>query len=349
MERQQEQIRKDIADATNRKASQQQMQGKVSEQITLTQDQIALLEDSIDQLNMMMEDKEFEILDIQREFDTSLDIYKKQLRAMYMSGNNVSVLSAMLGSGSLAGFLTAADTITRVSNHTDTILGYLQDEKVALLKIRDNIEELREQTEADKLLVEEKKAELDKQFAQVSYDLQLTLRMEAEFRRNGVALAAQMEQVQKEIDEVFARIQSAFNQYVGGVLAWPVPGFYTISSQFGMRTLGGIRDNHTGMDIAGRGIYGASVRSAGFGSVAFVQTAAVAGWGYGRYVIVDHGGGVTTLYAHMSSISVKVGDTVHAGTELGKVGSTGWSTGPHLHFEVRENGVAKNPLPYVRR
>jgi len=121
-----------------------------------------------------------------------------------------------------------------------------------------------------------------------------------------------------------------------GQMAWPVQG--TISSYYGWRW-GSL---HQGVDIAAS--TGTKIIAADAGMVSF------AGWngGYGNLVKIDHGGGKETYYGHMSKIAVKVGDTVAKGDVIGYVGSTGNSTGPHLHFEVREGGVAKNPLNYYK-
>ena len=120
---------------------------------------------------------------------------------------------------------------------------------------------------------------------------------------------------------------------------WPLPGYSYISSPFGSRWGGW----HTGIDISGGGVYGASIVAAESGTVIMAQWYST----YGNCVIVDHGGGYSTLYAHMSSIGCNVGDYVTKGQTVGYVGSTGNSTGPHLHFEVRVNGTAQNPQNYV--
>jgi len=104
---------------------------------------------------------------------------------------------------------------------------------------------------------------------------------------------------------------------------------------------------HTGLDITGAGINGANIYATQSGTVSIVVT----GWGggYGNYVVINHGGGITSLYAHMlsGSLTVKVGDKVEKGDIIGKVGDTGWSSGPHLHFEIRKDGTAVNPLNYI--
>jgi len=123
------------------------------------------------------------------------------------------------------------------------------------------------------------------------------------------------------------------------------PSYGTITSRFGWRIhpIFGTREFHTGLDIANR--YGTPVRAALGGIVRF------AGWmaGYGRLVVVDHGGGLQTTYSHLSAMLVSLGERVLKGQILGQIGSTGWSTGPHLFFEVRRNGVPVDPIPLLLR
>jgi len=130
-----------------------------------------------------------------------------------------------------------------------------------------------------------------------------------------------------------------------GEMAWPVPDFYLISSGYGSRYGG--TDFHTGIDISGEDIYGAPVIAAEDGTVIHVVTDYTPGAGYGIYVIIDHGGDINTLYGHLSKILVNVGDKVDKGQTIAKVGSTGFSDGPHLQFEVRESGVAVDPVTYL--
>ncbi len=145
--------------------------------------------------------------------------------------------------------------------------------------------------------------------------------------------------------------QDRGSEYTGGVLAWPVPGFNRITSGFGPRThpvTGEVQKPHYGIDIGSNSnasINGVSALAAADGVVILSQYYG----GYGNCVIIDHGGGITTVYAHGSQRLVSVGQKVTRGQAVLKIGSTGVSTGPHLHFEVRENGVAVNPLPYLGR
>ena len=126
-------------------------------------------------------------------------------------------------------------------------------------------------------------------------------------------------------------------------MAWPVPGYTRITSRFGMRDhpITGVYKLHTGVDIGAP--RGAQFIAANDGIVTY------AGWNtaYGNMVIIDHGGGITTLYAHGDEILVNVGDTIYQGHPVLKVGSTGYSTGSHAHFEVRINGEYVEPLDYI--
>ena len=144
--------------------------------------------------------------------------------------------------------------------------------------------------------------------------------------------------LEEAVDEVV--VKGTRESVTTGSFMWPVPYTRAISSYFGPRW-GTI---HKGIDIADSGIYGQAIVASDGGTVTF------AGWndgGYGNYVVIDHGNGYKTLYAHCSSVDVSVGQVVSQGQTIAYIGSTGFSTGPHLHFEVQEYGTAVNPLNYL--
>lgn len=158
--------------------------------------------------------------------------------------------------------------------------------------------------------------------------------------KNRIKLSEQ----EQEIAAMLEKLNSSDNPYIGGELVWPVPEFYTITSAYGIRFDG--KDFHTGIDINGPDAYGHPVIAAGDGKVSFVNTEYEPGLGYGIYIVIDHGDGIATLYSQLSEVNVESGVDVKAGQVIGKIGSTGFSTGPHLHFEVRENGNTVNPQNY---
>ena len=176
-------------------------------------------------------------------------------------------------------------------------------------------------------------------------------------RENYIAkLSDQEKDVQAKIDEYNAQFEAINKEilslalggidskYIGGELAWPIPGYTRITSKYGMRThpITGVYKLHTGVDVSAP--MGANFVAANDGIVVKAEFNSA----YGNMVIIDHGGGVSTLYAHGSEIMVQVGETVKRGeTVVLKVGSTGYSTGPHAHCEVRLNGVVTDPLPYI--
>lgn len=152
--------------------------------------------------------------------------------------------------------------------------------------------------------------------------------------------------LQAEIDNVFERIASdSQSEYAGGTMAWPAPEADYISAPYGWIVNG--QAFHTGIDIAGKDVYGTPVTAAQDGTVAFINSESQPGGGYGYYIVLDHGGGICTLYAHLSEILVSEGESVVKGQQIGKIGATGYATGPHLHFEVRENGKCVDPSKHL--
>lgn len=309
-----------------------------------------------------------ELIDAQKiEIDENIELYEQRLRALYLSGND-SVASIILGATDFFDMLMKIELVTRVARYNDSLIKSLIDLKDAYennqLMLEGKISE-RELAIAD---VDNKKADVallkadwDSQLADLNalYE-QSDARIE-ELKDERDAYEENLEEIEEEAEKLEEEIQKIINEkarasYMGdlpeGSFLWPVPGYYHVSSEYGYRW----GKLHKGIDIAGSGIKGEPITAANSGEVIFVintckhnygkSKSCGCGGGYGRYCIIDHGGGYTTLYAHATDIIVEVGDYVTTGDVIGYVGSTGYSTGWHLHFEVRVDGTAKDPRKF---
>ncbi len=188
---------------------------------------------------------------------------------------------------------------------------------------------------------ESMRAQLDEQKAEKKQILASVQNERAAFEK----ALQELEETSRQLEQMIRQLQGGSSEALGtGVYTWPTPGFTTITSPYGMRyhPILKTRKMHTGVDIGAP--MSATIVAADSGKVIH------AGWmgGYGQVIVIDHGNGVSTLYAHQSAFLVGNGATVSKGQAIGKVGSTGWSTGPHLHFEVRINGSYTDPMPYIR-
>ncbi len=343
LEQQQKELQNKIDNAKTEKAKQEAIKNKQTQEINILKSQISVLQEKITVLEEEIAAKEEEIAQLTGEIDENYELFKKRIRAMYMA-DNTSTLGLVLGSDSFSDFLVRSEYLKRVAEHDQDLLDNLTTDKEAIEEAKTQLEADQAELDASRISVEQKKAELDKMLAATVQEIQNITKMEQEFLANKEALQKEMQAVQAEIDAIYAEMDNS-GDFVGGGFMYPVPGYTYISSYFGWRFNG--TDYHTGVDFTGAGVNGKSVVAANSGTVTFTKTTYIPGQGYGKYLIIDHGGGYSTLYAHLSSINCSVGDYVSKGSNIANVGTTGWSTGPHLHFEVRVNGVAQNPLNYL--
>lgn len=351
------------------------------EQIALFDDQIEALEAEIedknaeiDQLEDDIDQLEEDIAAKQVEIEDTFELFKTRMVALYQAGETSS-LAMLLSSSSFGDFVTNIRLMQAVSQSDEQLVDTLKTQKAeqeetktqvevtkgeveeALVKVQEDEEAIilqREQKKVaqsglEKAYEESKTAQEDMEALKSQYEDDLASALEEEKQVESEIQAFYAEQAKKQ---QAAQQQAAQNSSSGSTTTaipqvsagdlsfrWPLPGYSYISSPYGSRW-GGF---HTGIDISGGGVYGASIVAAEAGTVIL----ATSHYSYGNYVIVDHGGGYSTLYAHMSSIGCSVGDYVTKGQTIGYVGSTGNSTGPHLHFEVRINGASQNPQSYV--
>lgn len=342
------QIQEQINDANNKlneveeklSENMQKIQ-EIDERITKSQSELEKINKKIEDLMQEIEQNEKSLKQIEEQYNNLKQLCQERIIAIYEMPK-LQYLDVLLNSTSMTKFISNYYVLKELMEYDKELLTTVENQ---LRQIENTKNELSEQK---KELVEDKQASLKK--AQVLANIKTVRNKYIEqLTEEEKKLQADIDEYNTKFAEVEAEIKllalnSISEDYLGGVMAWPVPGYTTITSTYGMRThpITGVYKLHTGIDIGGAPV-GTSFVAAANGMV----TKACYNAAYGNMVIIDHGGGVQTLYAHGDSISVEVGQVVSTGDEVLKVGSTGYSTGPHAHFEIRINGETVNPLDYL--
>lgn len=338
---------------------------------------------NIDAVKTSIAQTEINLSDAQTTEANQYSSMKLRIQYMYENGDE-SFLDILFSSDSMIDFLNNAEYISEISKYDREKLIEYGENKDRITNLLANLEtqkseletqEAKYETELGELeeqksVLDSKKYEqevlqasytdlynaknnelsnLESQQSDTEYKKQLALKeveeqeqLVEQARKEYAAWLAELARLNKDADAAVAAKLAEIN--VTG-FTWPVPGFNRITSQFGMRMhpILGYEKLHDGTDISGAGINGTPILAAYSGTVVLAQSY----WGYGNCVKIDHGGGVVTLYAHASAILVSVGQQVNAGDTIALVGSTGNSTGPHLHFSLIIKGEFVNPLDYV--
>jgi murein DD-endopeptidase MepM/ murein hydrolase activator NlpD len=332
-----EQERAQLAQKEKQKQTVTQQLYQVDQGIAQTRDELDTLNGNQILLQTRINNDQQDLQKTQTRLDDRTGIFGQRLRDIYIDGN-VSYLDVLFKATSLDDFLTRFDLLQRIA-----------EQDISLMQ---QITAMRDQ-------IAQNKQDLVGQQAQLAVVQQQTLAKQATFTASSQQkkqlvsqIQAQMGTLQHNVDEDAAYseqltqiIQELTNKNAPsqgtGRFVWPVRG--PITSPFGMRInpVTHKYSGHTGIDI---GVpYGTPIAAADGGTVIF------ASWNvaYGNMTVIDHGGGFSTMYAHQSKQLVAVGDHVTQGQIIGYIGTTGWSTGPHLHFEIRVNGVPVNPMKYL--
>ncbi len=371
---------------------------RIDSQVKKLNTELKQLDNEISEINSGISTAEKDIVTMQDNISSTSDQLAAKLRSSYMNGND-SALKILMGSDSLASFLTRLEMMKRSSEKDKSLILGFRDKVTKLNKTKEKLEKDKTEvsakiTEANekKALSLEKKSELEvKQkahdatmtdlegkYAEVESIISGLDKSSAEYKKYNSELQKEKAEADAEIDRILSEYYAtqttlpvnnneptsaqqngnggngsttkpAGPSYTAkGDWLWPLGNASCyISSPYGYRSAS-ISGNsfHGGTDIAGGGISGKPVYASRAGKVI---TAVTSNRGYGIYVLVDHGDGYSTLYAHMSARYVSTGDNVSKGQMIGRVGSTGNSTGPHLHFEVRYYGEKKNPMNFVKK
>ena len=365
-----------VLDQKNAEVAEQQeyvdaLVGKVE---TVTQE-IQLSHQKIDALDDEIAEKTKQIAQKNAEIEENMDILRQRIKTIYIAGE-VSSLEIILGAKDFSDFLDKVQLVKSVSTHDEELINEIQGqldlinkEKEALQLDKVELEEEEKnlkakQEELNGLLEENKEtlANLQEESDDILHQLTLTedqiSQLDAELQEYYRPQQQQQQQQQQGSSggsssggSTPAPSRPSVTPPAGGGYVWPCPGYFNLTSRF--EEWRGYY-NHGAIDIASGGIMGATVVAADSGTVVATNTGCPHNWGknyscgcgggYGNYVWINHGNGKETVYAHLTSVAVSTGQYVSAGQYLGTVGSTGHSTGAHLHFETRYNGVKYDPM-----
>lgn len=329
-----------LDDVKNELSANLQQVQKLDETIENAEKQLNELNTKIENLQKNIDQIQEKLNKVQKEYDKQKKMLEERLVSIYEEGD-VQYIDVLLSSTSLSDFLSNYYLITELATYDTQLLN---------------------EVETQKNITEEQNKKLSEQKEQMAENKQTQLKTSKVLQNNKTLrehyisqLSEQEQKIQGDIDEYnkqYKEIEAEIlmlsknvisEEYIGGIMAWPIPGYTRITSQYGMRThpITGVYKLHTGVDVGAP--IGANFIAANDG----VVTKASYNGAYGNMVIIDHGGGVSTLYAHGSEIVVQAGQQVKKGDVVLKVGSTGYSTGAHAHFEVRINGQPVNPMDYI--
>lgn len=362
LDRQIQEQEKVIADIEDKTASNQEYLDALEKELSLSEQKLQQTQSEISNLNDQITQTEEQIAQQQEKIDATYTQLAKRLRSMYMNGQT-SPLEMLFSSADYSTFLMSLELVSRTSAYDSEMI----DSFKALI---DEQNKQKESLTAQKSDLETRRAQEEQEQA----DMQTKVDRQRELLDELDADSAQAVAIRQELEDQMDAYEEQIRQQAasgsqgdgtisgggssggssstdieGADFAWPLMdvaygnGAY-ISSDYGPRT-DPYTGFHKGLDITCGGAQGKRICAAEAGTVIVASY----GWngGYGNYVIIDHGNGLSTLYAHCESLSVSVGQQVSRGEFIANVGNTGNSFGPHCHFEVRINGNHTNPRPYL--
>ena len=351
---QKEQVEEELAKAEEQLTYVQEELSEAVVQLQEMDDRINEYQATLDQVNSQYEElqqkvaeSEAQLQEAQEKYDKKLNLLKSRLVAIYKNGET-KYLDVLMNSKSIIDFVSKYYAIQRIAEIDSQTIDELEQTKQELEKINNELEEDKAQMKIAKVEAEKQTVVLTN--TRTVYENQKNSLSESEKQLN-----AQIETYKKQQEELENLIQYTINgstyelKYSGGVMIWPTLESSYITSPYGSRLhpIQGVIKNHDGIDIGGS--TGDPVYAAADGIIIY---SAFNTGGYGNMVMIDHGLNsegvkIVTLYAHGDKLLKSVGETVKQGDVIMEMGSTGNSTGPHVHFEVRENGSHVDPKNYL--
>ncbi len=319
------------------------------------------IEQNIVELNLQITSKEQDIVETQAELDDALETEEAQhkamisrIRMMYEQGNT-QIVETLLGSGSFSGFLSRADAMEKVAAYDRQMYEEYKTNRQLVELCKEQLELEKEILDQTRENVELEQANLEDLIDQKNRDI---LAYETDISNKEQAIREYEQMIQEQDEEIAALEQAILEEkrnilaangevitYDGGQFKFPLASYTRVSDEYGMRihpTLG-VQQFHNGVDLASP--KGTAIYAAYDGKVVAATYSAT----MGNYIMIDHGSELYTIYMHASALYVKKGDLVVRGETIAAVGSTGRSTGNHLHFSVRKNGSYVSPWEYISK
>lgn len=352
-----------LSDIKKQQVKLEEAKNDLSEYVVELDGQLIFIQGTLAELEVKIAEKEQEIVQIEQQLkearENEVDQYEameQRIRFMYERGNS-AYISLILDAEDFSEMLNKAEYIEEISNYDRDMLKEYQETKEAIEFLKEQLEKEEEMLHSAKEEAAEKEGEMsdlidqkEKQIENYETDInnkeKAIKEYEAEIAAQNAtiaALEAQIAQAERELEDVSGNDVGETPVYGGGPFCWPAPSYTRISDDYGNRihpTLG-VQQFHNGVDMAAPN--GSPILAAESGTV----IAAAYSSTMGNYIMINHGNGLYTIYMHASALYVSTGQTVTRGQKIAAVGSTGRSTGPHLHFSVRRNGAYVNPWNFL--
>lgn len=379
LEQENEKYQKILDDTKSDIAEKEEYKSALVSKVQVLDEKIAVTREKISSLNDDIKEKQDAYDKGLSEVEDQFDALANRLRILYMSGNATD-LEIIFGAKDFSDLIDKMELVKSLANSDKELISEIQTKLDELSTKKESLEADKKDLETQQASLKSDQDEFNKLISDNDEILKNLYASNSEAQNSLESAALQSDEIEAKISEYYAAQKAAAERAAqasqsssssgssssgsssvivpsGSGFAWPTPGFVSRSSEwFEDREV----YNHGGIDIAGAGIMGTPVVAAADGTVVATNSSCTHNWGksyscgcgggYGNYVMISHAGGKMTVYGHLTSLTVSSGQSVSRGQVIGYVGSTGNSTGPHLHYECRLNGVRYNPMseyPYM--
>ena len=343
IEKKKQQIEKQLASIENKEKSEYEKKILVEQKINETNKEIALINSTLSQTNEILSQKNQQLETANENYKEQYDKAKLRIRQTYEQGN-ISYWQIIIKSKSLFDFISRVEIVSELMEYDRKIVSDLKKTRNEIQEAKDTIQKTKDTQQYAKDQLVSKQNDLESEMSESNRLLNSYSNKIDSYQDQLEKARIEENKLQEEIRQLLINNKDDETEFVGGKWGWPISGHYSrsyITAYFNQSGSYWAR-KHTGIDISYSGIRGAAILASNSGTVL------KAGWhnSYGNYVVISHGGGYTTLYAHADSLAVSAGQTVSRGQTIAYVGSTGNSSGPHVHFEISKDGTRLDPLNF---